>query len=89
MTTMEESRHPLQHLIEAIVLQADLLRYLFPAGIFVNQYALRFIVPSTNIQVVEEDGIDPDNMTYEVRFMKSFVFVLVFHQCCVPASFWF
>jgi len=22
-------------------------------------------VPSTNIQVVEEDGIDPDNMTYE------------------------
>jgi hypothetical protein len=46
-------------------------------------------MPSSNIQVVEEDGIDPDNMTYEVRFIKSFVFLLVFHQWRVPASFWF
>lgn len=48
-------------------MQADLLRYLFPASIFVNQCVLHFIVPITNMQVVEEDGIDPDNMTYEVR----------------------
>lgn len=29
-------------------------------------------MPSTNVQVVEEDDIDPDNMTYEVHSIKSF-----------------
>jgi len=39
----EESQHHLQRLIEAIILQVDLLRYTFLASILDNQYTLPFI----------------------------------------------
>lgn len=48
-------------------MQVDLLRYIFLVNILDNQYTLPFIMPITNVQVLEEDVIDPDNMTYEVR----------------------
>lgn len=35
----------------------------------------------TNVQVVEEDGIDPDNMTYEARLfcpLPSFFYLLLY-----------
>jgi hypothetical protein len=42
------------------------------ASIFFNQYSLLFILTNFIAQVIVNDGIDPDNMTYEVCFMNSF-----------------